>query len=215
MVKEIRIYIEGGGENEKLRARCREAFQALFKKSGFKGKMPRLIACGSRTNAFRDFSNSLKKNPNAFSILLVDSEDTVNELSPNPHSDMAWIHLKRKNKDNWNRPEGTKPYQALLMATSMETWIATDRVALKAFFGKDFQENALPALDNIEDHDSKGVFEKLKLATRKCKEDKRYQKGEISFKILETLDPQILAQHLTQFQRLKATLDIVLSTGRN
>ena len=106
--------------------------------------MPSFIACGTRNQAFKDFTNALKRNPEAINILLVDSEDSVKNLSPDPNSDMAWIHLKIR--DDWNRPDGTEAYQALIMATSMETWIATDRAALKAFFGKDFQENALPTL---------------------------------------------------------------------
>ncbi len=208
MVKEVRIYIEGGGENERLRTRCREAFRVLLSKTGYAGKMPKLIACGSRMNAFKNFSDSLKLHPGSLSILLVDSEDTVKNLSPDPHSDMAWIHLNLR--DGWIRPTDTEPYQALIMATSMETWIATDREALKAFFGKDLQENALPTLPQIESQNRKEVFKKLEHATRNGK--RPYQKGDQSFKILETLDPTTLHQHLTQFQRLKATLDIVLNT---
>lgn len=121
---------------------------------------------------------------------------------------MAWDHLKIR--DNWDKPTDALPYQALIMATSMETWVATDREALKAFFGKDLQENALPTLTQIESQNRKEVFKKLEHATRNC--SKKYQKGDISFKILGSPDPTILHQHLTQFQRLKATLDIVLST---
>lgn len=208
MVKEVRIYIEGGGENERLRTRCREAFRLLLAKMGYAGKMPKLVACGSRMNAFKNFSDGLKLHPNSWSILLVDSEDPVKNLTPDPHSDMAWIHLNLR--DGWIRPTDTEPYQALIMATSMETWIATDREALKNFFGKDFQENALPSLPTIESQHRKDIFHKLEHATRNC--TKKYQKGDISFKILETLDPAILHQNLSQFQRLKATLDIVLST---
>lgn len=208
MVKEVRIYIEGGGENERLRTRCREAFRFLLAKMGYAGKMPKLVACGSRMNAFKNFADGLKLHPNSWSILLVDSEDPVKNLTPDPHSDMAWIHLNLR--DGWIRPTDTEPYQALIMATSMETWIATDREALKNFFGKDLQENALPSLPTIESQHRKDIFHKLEHATRNC--TKKYQKGDTSFKILETLDPAILHQNLSQFQRLKATLDIVLST---
>ena len=207
MVKAVHIYLEGSGERREQQVKCRSAFQKLCEKLGFKGKMPSFIACGSRNQAYKDFSNALKRNPDVLNILLVDSEDPVKNLSPDPHSDIAWIHLNLR--DGWIRPADTESYQALIMATSMETWIATDREALKAFFGKDLQENALPTLPQIESQNRKEVFKKLEHATRNCK--RPYQKGDQSFKILETLDPAILHQHLTQFQRLKATLDIVLS----
>lgn len=208
MVKAVHIYLEGSGERREQQAKCRSAFQMLCEKLGFKGKMPSFIACGSRNQTYKDFSNALKRNPDVLNILLVDSEDPVKNLTPNPHSDMAWIHLNLR--DGWTRPTDTEPYQALIMATSMETWIATDREALKKFFGKDFQESALPSLPTIESQHRKDIFHKLEHATRNC--TKKYQKGDTSFKILETLDPAILHQHLSQFQRLKATLDIVLST---
>ncbi len=208
MVRAINIFLEGSGDSREQRIVCRRAFQTLCEKMGFKGKMPTFIPCGTRNRAYRDFINSLKLNPEAINILLVDSEDPLKNLSPDPHSDIAWIHLNLR--DGWIRPADTEPYQALIMATSMETWIATDREALKAFFGKDLQENALPTLPQIESQNRKEVFKKLEHATRNCK--RPYQKGDQSFKILETLDPEILHQHLTQFQRLKATLDSLLNT---
>lgn len=184
MVKDIRIYLEGGGENELLRSLWRESFSALLIKTGFKGKMPRLIACGSRMNAFKNFSDALKLHPNSLSILLVDSEDPVKDLSPDPHSNMAWIHLNLRADDGWIRPANTEPYQALIMATSMETWIAADRKALKAFFDKDFQEPALPSLPTIESQNRKDILKKLEHATRNCK-GKKYQKGKFLFKSLQ------------------------------
>ena len=41
------IYLEGGGESKELHSRCREGFRKLLEKNGFKGNMPRLVACGS------------------------------------------------------------------------------------------------------------------------------------------------------------------------
>lgn len=207
-IAEVCIYLEGSGPKREQQARCRKAFQELCKKMGYEGKMPTFKASGTREQAYEDFKNALKRNPQAINILVVDSEDPVKNLSPDPHSDTAWIHLNLR--DGWIRPTDTQPYQALIMATSMETWIATDKEALKNFFGKDFQENALPSLPTIETQHRKDIFHKLEHATRNC--TKKYQKGDTSFKILETLDPKTLHQHLTQFQRLKAALDIVLDT---
>lgn len=208
MVKKVQIFLEGSGPGRVQQAQYRAAFSRLCEKMGFIEKKPSFYACGSRNQAYKDFVNALKRDHQALSILLVDSEDPVKKLTKDPISNMAWDHLKIR--DNWDKPADVLPYQALIMATSMETWIATDREALKNFFGKDFQENALPSLPTIESQHRKDIFHKLEHATRNC--TKKYQKGDTSFKILETLDPAILHQNLSQFQRLKATLDIVLST---
>ncbi len=42
------IYLEGGGESKELHSRCREGFRKLLEKNGFKGNMPRLVACCDR-----------------------------------------------------------------------------------------------------------------------------------------------------------------------
>lgn len=207
MVKKVQIFLEGSGPGRTQQALYRAAFSKLCKKMGFIEKRPSFFACGIHNQAYKDFVNALKRDHQALSILLVDSEDSVKNLSKDPNSNMAWDHLKIR--DNWDKPADALPYQALIMATSMETWIATDREALKAFFGKDLQESALPTLPTIESQLRKDILNKLEHSTRNC--SKKYQKGDISFKILGSLDPTILHQHLTQFQRLKAALDIVLS----
>ena len=58
-----RIYIEGGGDDSKeLKIRCREGFRRLLEKCGFKGRMPKLIACGGRDATFSDFSTAHENN---------------------------------------------------------------------------------------------------------------------------------------------------------
>jgi hypothetical protein len=54
-VSDARIYVEGGGDTDFLRSRCREAVTKLLKNAGFAGRLPRLIACGSRDDAYDDF----------------------------------------------------------------------------------------------------------------------------------------------------------------
>ena len=51
------LYIEGGGNSKEEKIRCREAFASLLKSQGFRGRMPRLTACGGRGAAFDDFKN--------------------------------------------------------------------------------------------------------------------------------------------------------------
>jgi len=71
------IYLEGGEESKELHSRCREGFHKLLEKNGFKGKMPRLKACGSRNSAFNDFRIAHQSKTHPFIALWIDSEDPV------------------------------------------------------------------------------------------------------------------------------------------
>ena len=119
-----KIYIEGGGDSKELHIRCRQAFRQLLAKCGFEGRMPRLIACGGRDAAFEDFKTAHRNNPQIMYIaLLVDSEDPVANIEE------TWTHLNVR--DKWAKPDGAGDEQALLMTTCMETWIVSDRTALR------------------------------------------------------------------------------------
>ena len=69
---ELRIYAEGGGnDSSQLKTDMREAFSRFFENSGLKNRKPRVIPCGSRMNAYKDFCTALAQGYNA--LLLVDS----------------------------------------------------------------------------------------------------------------------------------------------
>lgn len=86
MVKEIRIYIEGGGDGKNTKALIRQGFSSFLKeivnivkikKIGWK-----IIICGSRNNAFRDF----KKDPNVEKIDKDSLERSLKEATRNTKS---------------------------------------------------------------------------------------------------------------------------------
>ena len=54
MVKTVTIYLEGGGDSEGLKRRCREGFRKLFQNCELK-RMPEVIECGGRGSAFDRF----------------------------------------------------------------------------------------------------------------------------------------------------------------
>ncbi len=129
--------------------------------------------------------------------MLVDSEEPVAD------AEKPWAHLKKR--DGWDRPDGATDAQALLMTTCMETWIATDRAALRDHYGAKLQESALPNLTAIESRDSHEIHDALAHATRDCKN--RYQKGKRSFEALKAVRPEELRKHLPSFQRFERVLD--------
>jgi hypothetical protein len=149
--------------------------------------------------AFRDFSiahaNSEKPN---YVALLVDSEEPVADI------ERTWAHLKARKEDNWNRPKGATDEQVLLMTTCMESWIASDRPALRKHYGANLRENALPDLHAMESRDRHTVQDALADATRKCKN--AYRKGKRSFEVLEQLRPEELKKHLPSFVRILRVL---------
>ena len=181
------IYIEGGGDAAELKAACREAFTAFFRKSGLTNRMPKVVACGSRNDAFDKFRTAVKAANRKFvNLLLVDSEAPVASGSD------VWSHLQQR--DGWDRPEGVEDDSAHLMVQCMEAWFLADRATLTAYFGNGFNASKLPAIAevngvrDIEAIAKAQIFESLKQATRETKTKGRYDKGEHSFQILAKLD---------------------------
>jgi len=190
------IYIEGGGDSSGLHRRCREGFSKLIEKMGFRGRMPKLIACGSRDNTFDDFKTALaEKNADDYVAMWIDSEEPMENI------DIPWEHLRNVTTvHQWARPEGADDEQVLLMTTCMETWIVADRETLKQHYGRNLQESALPSLQELEQRPRNDIQEKLNHATRNC--SNAYEKGKRSFDILGRLTPDVLLQHLPSFNRV-------------
>ena len=181
MVKEIRIYIEGGGDGKDTKARLRGGFSFFFKElvQVVRSKQIKwnITVCGSRNNAFRDFKNALADRPNAFIILLVDSEAPVKQP--------PWEHLKLR--DNWDSP-GVDDTHCYLMVQAMEAWFMADIDTLKRFYGQGFKENAIPKNINVETIEKDSLEPSLKAASRDTKSKGEYQKIQHASKLLEMLD---------------------------
>ncbi len=195
----VTIFIEGGAtgpDSKYLQIRCREGFRKLISKFGLI-RQPSLRACGGRGNAFKDFQNGHRNSKQgAFVALLIDSEDPVIDIEE------TWQHLQ--GRDGWKKPEGATNEQVLLMTTCMESWIATDRQALRDHFGAELRESALPPLHSMETRDRHSVQESLSMASRGCKN--QYEKGKPSFELLGKLEPAELSRYLPSFERVVRVL---------
>ncbi len=191
------IYIEGGGDSKEIRTRCREGFRRLLERCGFRGKMPRLVACGGRGATFDDFVTAhASAKAGDYVALWVDSEDPMADIKK------AWEHIK--DRDNWDAPADSDDEQVLLMVTCMETWIVTDRTTLRSHFGALLQTSSLPALTNMESRKRGSVQDALAQASRNCKN--AYTKGRRSFEILGKIKPAALREHLPSFVRCERIL---------
>jgi hypothetical protein len=179
----VTIYLEGGGDSKELHTRGRESFRKLLERCAFGETMPRLVACGSRSRAYKDFCKAHRNAGSGVVLMLIDSED------PLPDIETPWAHLKVR--DGWEKPEDASSEQVLMMTTCMETWIVADRAALRTDFGQNLQESGLPALVNLESRLRDAVQGTLVYATRNCANQCR--KGKRSFQILAELTPDTLS----------------------
>lgn len=194
----VKVYVEGGGDGKSLRTKCRRGFSSFFAKANLTGRMPQIIACGGRESAFDKFCIALRsRNAEEFIVLLVDSEGPVADGSG------PWLHLSTR--DRWTKPEDATDANAHLMVQCMEAWFLADKDGLAAYFGQDFDRNALPGRREIEDVAKDDVLDGLKNATRQCKKDE-YGKGRHSFDILEQTDPAKVMNASPHARRLVETL---------
>jgi len=188
------IYIEGGssGPNSKLgQQECQRGFRKLLEKCGFRDRMPRLFASGSRGEAFNDFKNAHnKKLYSGFVAMLIDSEDPVK----NPEE--PWLHLNNRTGDHWNQPSGTHDDQVLLMTTCQETWILADLLV----------KNGSQIPVDLENRHRDRVLADIQYATKGS-----YQKSHgRQFNFLGAVDPDRLS-YLKSFARVRRILQEKLS----
>ena len=183
MVK-AQLYVEGGGHKTQ-RARCRKAFQVFFKKAGLQGRLPRAFASGNRDKAYDAFCTALTAKKVDFAILLVDSEKAVD---PNVASRS---YLRQAGLD---KLANVHDDQVHLMVQCMEAWFLADLKSLENYFGRNFSANALPKEGNVEVIPKDDLLDRIKLATRKTRNNKAYDKGDDTFRILEILDPELVCK---------------------
>ena len=174
------VYVEGGGNGRALRRACREGFSSFFRKAGLNERMPKVVACGSRRQAYNRFRAAISQRSPDFIVLLVDSEGPV-------QADTPWAHLREREGDRWERPAGATESSVHLMVQVMESWFLADRECLARHFGNGFNGNALPAQRTIEDVAKADVERALRNSTKPSRKG-RYNKGRDSFALLRLLD---------------------------
>ena len=158
MVREIRIYFEG---DSALR-RGFESFLSEFRERAKTLSVKwSLIACGPRLKAYKSFRHALADHPEAFNVLLVDSEAAV-DLAP-------WDHLKQRAGDGWDRPGMATENQCHLMVPMMEAWFVADPDTLAIYYGQGFLRNSLPSPHEVETKSKREIKKGINAATRHSK----------------------------------------------
>jgi hypothetical protein len=179
----VKVYVEGGGDHNKaLETQCRRGFSEFFRKAGLGDRMPRVVRCGGRRQAYERFRTSHENaGRDDFPILLVDSEAPVVESS-------SWEHVRLRPGDGWACPQGASEDQIHLMVQAMEAWFHTDNDALLEYYGQAFRTAGLSQRSDIESIPKVDLSAGLQRATKDCQKGE-YSKGEHSFQILARIDP--------------------------
>ena len=136
MPREIRIYFEG---DKSLKAGFDAFFGEIRERAGAARCKVRPIATGGTPE--RDFDIALRKHPEAWNILLRDSEGPWNQ------------DLRTSDSIFW-------------MVEMMESWFHADKDALEDYYKSGFRKAALKANPNVEEISKRDVIEGLNAATK-------------------------------------------------
>ncbi len=201
MVSEIRIYVEGGGDSSDTKAKFRtgmsQFLQDLKELARNKSISWRIIACGTRNSTLDDFRNALSSHPNALNVLLVDAEAPLTASMPT-------VHLQKRD-DNWDLT-GILDEQCHLMVEVMENWFLADVDALKSFYGQQFNCNAIPPTQNVEQIAKADVETALVKATRNTQKGE-YHKIKHGTQLLGKVNPAIVRKRAPFCDRLFKMLE--------
>jgi hypothetical protein len=199
VTREIRIYLEGGGDQKDSRRRLQSGFGTFLaemkRHANEKGILFRIVACGGRNCVVDDFEVAIRKHPNAFNLLLVDSEGPVTCDTPREHLRSQNCHPRQRIWDD----------QCHLMVQTMEAWLIADRERLAEYFGRGFHERSLPPNRNVEDIDKQVLAKSLEKAAKPTRK-KGYDKTRDAPKILEMIRAPVVQDKAPFCKRLFVTL---------
>lgn len=189
---EFKLYVEGGGKSKALRSECRDGFSSFLKKSKPE-RLPRIVACGSREEAYDRFCTAIAQGQKAF--LLVDSETPVaaKHMTGAQEDWNSWEHLRES--DHWEKPDSATNQDCHLMVQIMESWFLADKDSLVSFFGQGFRNSSLPSQTSVETISKSTVLQSLTNASRSCKTKACFDKSLHSFKILARIAPEHVRAH--------------------
>lgn len=203
-VKGIAIYMEGGGDSAAGKASLRQGMSEFLRELREAARKKRfqwkVVACGSRNDAFDAFQNAVRTATDTFNVLLVDSEGAV---SSEPRA-----YLQQR--DGWACGD-LEAEQFQLMAQTMETWIVADPEALLGYYGQGFNTNALPRAQDLETLDKASIASALASATRNTRTKREYHKIAHASALLALIDGQKVRKRCKHCERLFVLLGRVIN----
>ena len=210
MRQTLRIYVEGGGGA--AGERCKKAFASFLRKAGFAGRMPKVLACGSRQDALEDYEAAIDNGDEA--ILLVDSEGPVDE-SCQAGDDFGnwkpWKHLEKASlkANRLKRPAKADERDCHLMVECTENWSAADTCAVQDYYGAAIPKDELARLEKPELISKADVLKLLKNVARQSPilGKREYEKGKHTFELLKNANPEKVAEKCPWARRFVERLE--------
>jgi Domain of unknown function (DUF4276) len=182
MVKELRIYFEG---DVGLRPGFRSFFDSIYKAARTSRCRVELVATDG--TPVQDYNSGLKANPDAWNVLLLDSDVSV---------DRTHVELCRSKQIEPSRSDS-----GFWMVQVMESWFLADADALRAHFGKRFQEGPLKGNPKVEEIPKGDVGVRLKSIA-----GGEYDKVRDGVKLLTKIDPAKVRNAAPNCERMFSTI---------
>jgi hypothetical protein len=183
MVKEIGIYIEGGGDSSATKTKLRDGFHHFF------GSLIRIardnrvqwkiIMCGGNKATFDTYRSAIQKYHESFLILLVDSDGPVGKKNS------PWTYFAQKFNEIFPK---LPDKNAHLFVQTMETWLISDIEALHSYYGAGFNAKAIPNTNDPEKIPKDRLVPSLERASRSTQKGE-YQKIDHAAELLKKIDP--------------------------
>jgi hypothetical protein len=157
-----------------------------------------LIQGNGGSETIKDFVDALRTHPNAFNVLLIDSDGPDDgQLIPN---------LKSRSEWDSQVAGSVSDDQIHFMVQVMEAWFLADRNALKAYYDGGFSENQSPPNPNVEQVPKDDVINGLLNATRGTQK-KTYHKTKHAPELLTRIDPAKVRNAAPSCDRLFKALE--------
>jgi hypothetical protein len=139
----------------------------------------------------RDYAKALKTHPDAWNILLRDSEG--------PLSSEETVEICKRN--GWDHNS------VFWMVQMMEAWFHADKNALERYYGDEFRREALRANPHVEQIPVEDLKQGLSAATKKTKKgDYLRNKAKHGSEILSRVEPSLVREHAPNCERFFAIL---------
>jgi hypothetical protein len=191
VVTEIRVYYEG---DRLLKAGFSQFFGQLRSSAEMRRCRFQLIAGGSGSTACLDFGLALETHPDAWNILLKDSEG--------PYAGVSSESLCREY--GWDRSHRGSIFW---MVEMMESWFHADKDAVEEFYGRGFKKSSLKANSKVEEISKNDLKKGLKAATKNTQKgdyfDNKTSHGPM---LLSAISPVKVQKAAPNCRRLFATV---------
>lgn len=211
-MREIAIYVEGGGQTGHQQGELRQGFDVLLgaqkEAARARGVSLKVVCAGSRNEAHGAFVNAVQQYPDRISALLVDAEDPIGPELADPDAEAAARVAHLAARDPWDL-SGAVPSRIHLMAPCMEAWIAADPERVEAFYGQGFKASALPSRANLEEEPKASLYRALAKASKQTTKGE-YGKIRHAKDLLKRIRPEKVAGRCPRFRTFTAWLDATI-----